>query len=42
MISIETKKKELIGDCAREGTTYTQVPVDARDCLISPLQAKAN
>jgi predicted phosphoadenosine phosphosulfate sulfurtransferase len=28
VISIDTKKKELIGDFAREGHTHTQVTVD--------------
>jgi hypothetical protein len=31
VISIDTKKKELIGNFAREGHTYTQVPVDVLD-----------
>lgn len=31
VISIDTKKKELIGDFAREGSTYTQVSVDTLD-----------
>ncbi|WP_392390576.1 hypothetical protein [Nitrosomonas communis] len=28
MISIDSKKKELIGNFSREGYTYTQTPVD--------------
>lgn len=31
MISIDTKKKELIGNFSREGRTYTQTPVDTLD-----------
>jgi hypothetical protein len=31
VISIDTKKKELIGNFAREGHTHTQAPVDALD-----------
>ena len=31
VISIDTKKKELIGNFAREGHTHTQVPVDTLD-----------
>jgi Rhodopirellula transposase DDE domain len=31
VISIDTKKKELIGDFAREGHTHTQVPVETLD-----------
>jgi Rhodopirellula transposase DDE domain len=31
VISIDTKKKELIGNFSREGHTYTQTPVDALD-----------
>jgi hypothetical protein len=31
VISIDSKKKELIGDFAREGKTFTQVPVDTLD-----------
>ena len=31
VISIDTKKKELIGNFAREGRTHTQEPVDALD-----------
>ena len=31
VISIDTKKKELIGNFSREGYTYTQTPVDALD-----------
>jgi len=31
VISMDTKKKELIGNFAREGTTHTQVPVDTLD-----------
>jgi hypothetical protein len=31
VISIDTKKKELIGDFSREGRTYTQTPVDTLD-----------
>lgn len=31
VLSIDTKKKELIGNFAREGDTFTQKPVDALD-----------
>jgi len=31
VISIDTKKKELIGNFSREGRTYTQAPVDTLD-----------
>jgi hypothetical protein len=31
VISIDTKKKELIGNFSREGRTYTQTPVDTLD-----------
>lgn len=31
VISVDTKKKELIGNFAREGHTHTQAPVDALD-----------
>ena len=31
VISIDTKKKELIGDFAREGHTHTQIPVETLD-----------
>jgi hypothetical protein len=31
VISIDSKKKELIGNFAREGTTYTQVAAEAND-----------
>lgn len=31
VISIDTKKKELIGNFARDGYTHTQAPVDAMD-----------
>lgn len=31
VISIDTKKKELIGDFAREGMTFTQTPVETLD-----------
>lgn len=31
VISIDSKKKELIGNFSREGHTYTQTPVDALD-----------
>ncbi len=31
VISIDTKKKELIGNFARDGHTHTQAPVDASD-----------
>ena len=31
VISIDTKKKELIGNFARDGHTHTQAPVDAMD-----------
>ena len=31
VLSIDTKKKELIGNFAREGHTHTQVPVDVLD-----------
>jgi len=31
VLSIDTKKKELLGDFARDGYTYTQVPVDTLD-----------
>ncbi|SDX25925.1 Rhodopirellula transposase DDE domain-containing protein, partial [Nitrosomonas communis] len=31
VISIDSKKKELIGNFSREGYTYTQTPVDALD-----------
>lgn len=31
VISIDTKKKELIGDFAREGHTFTQTPVETLD-----------
>lgn len=31
VISIDTKKKELIGDFAREGHTFTQTPVETPD-----------
>jgi len=31
VISIDTKKKELIGNFSREGHTYTQTPVDTLD-----------
>ena len=31
VISMDTKKKELVGNFAREGQTYTQVPVDTLD-----------
>lgn len=31
VLSVDTKKKELIGNFAREGRTHTQAPVDALD-----------
>lgn len=31
VISIDTKKKELIGNFSREGKTYTQIPVETLD-----------
>lgn len=31
VISIDTKKKELIGNFSRDDHTYTQTPVDALD-----------
>ncbi|MDD5581534.1 MAG: ISAzo13 family transposase, partial [Methylobacter sp.] len=31
VISIDTKKKELIGNFSRDGRTYTQTPVDTLD-----------
>jgi hypothetical protein len=31
MVSIDTKKKELWGNCCRAGRLYTQAPVQAFD-----------
>ena len=31
VISVDTQKKELIGNFAREGHTHTQAPVEVRD-----------
>jgi hypothetical protein len=41
VISIDTKKKELIGNFSREGRTYTQVPW-IRWIMIFPVLVKVN
>ena len=41
VLSIDTKKKELIGNFAREGQTHTQAQVQTLDHDFSPAQAKA-